>query len=264
MAESVNKIVSDQRKADLVGMRAFTVIWLGQVLSLMGTAMTAFALTIWAWQVTGEATALALVGFFSFAPSVLFSPVAGALVDRWNRKLVMILADLGACVSTVIVLLLFATGWLQVWHLYVTGAFAAVFQSFHFPAYSAAVTMIVPKEQYTRASGMISMAQSASGVFAPVFGAILLSFVGLSGVMVVDVVTCLTAIAVVLSVNIPNPPRFRGGAQEQGWPPERVCLRIPLHLRATQLAGLTTRLLRYQLDPHPQRHTDCPYDPRAN
>lgn len=128
----------------------------------------------------------------------------------------MILADLGACVSTAVVLLLYATGWLQVWHLYIAGAFAAVFQSFHFPAYSAAVTMIVPKEQYTRASGMISMAQSASGVFAPVFGAILLSFVGLSGVMVVDVVTCLTAIAVVLSVNIPNPPTSEEGRKSKG------------------------------------------------
>ena len=76
------------------GMSAFVVIWLGQLFSLLGTAMTRFALTIWAFQVTGEATALALVGFFSFAPVVLFSPIAGALVDRWNRKLVMILSDL--------------------------------------------------------------------------------------------------------------------------------------------------------------------------
>ena len=204
------------QKSGLVGMGTFTVIWLGQVLSLMGTAMTAFALTIWAWQVTGEATALALVGFFSFAPTVLFSPIAGALVDRWNRKLVMILADLGTCVPTVVVLLLYTTGWLQVWHLYITGAFAAVFQSFHFPAYSAAVTMILPKEQYTRASGMISMAQSASGIFAPVFGAVLLSFVGLSGVMAVDIITCLAAIAVVLSVNIPNPPTSEEGRKSKG------------------------------------------------
>ena len=204
------------QKTAPVGMKAFTVIWLGQVLSLMGTAMTAFALTIWAWRVTGEATALALVGFFSFAPSVLFSPVAGALVDRWNRKLVMILADLGACVATVIVLLLYVTGYLQVWHLYITGTIAAVFQSFHFPAYSAAVTMIVPKKQYARASGMISMAESASGVFAPVLAAVLLSFAGLSGVMIVDIVTCFTAIAVVLSVSIPNPPTSEEGRKSKG------------------------------------------------
>ncbi len=77
------------QKTRPTGMTAFTVVWIGQVVSLLGTAMTGFALTIWAWQITGEATALALVGFFAFAPIVLMSPVAGALVDRWNRKLAM-------------------------------------------------------------------------------------------------------------------------------------------------------------------------------
>jgi len=197
-------------------MRTFIFIWLGQVLSLTGTAMTTFALTIWAWQVTGEATALALVGFFSFAPAVLFSPVAGALVDRWDRKLVIVLADLGACVSTVAVLLLYVTGNPQVWHLYVTGAIASVFQSFHFPAYSAAITMIVPKEQYARASGMISIAQSASGVFAPVFGAVLLAFAGFASVMAVDILTCLAAVAVVLSSTIPSPPASDEGSKGRG------------------------------------------------
>ena len=78
------------------GMTAFTVVWLGQMVSMMGTGMTRFGITIWAWQLTGEATTLALVGFFSFGPSVLLSPVAGALVDRWNRKLVMMFSDLAA------------------------------------------------------------------------------------------------------------------------------------------------------------------------
>jgi len=197
-------------------MRTFIIIWLGQVLSLTGTAMTAFALTIWAWQVTGEATVLALVGFFSFAPAVIFSPLAGALVDRWDRKLVMILADLGACLSTAAVLLLYVTGNLQVWHLYVTGAIASAFQSFHFPAYSAAITMIVPKEQYARASGMISMAQSASGVFAPVFAAIVLGFAGFASVMAIDILTCLAAVAVVLSSTIPSPPVSDEGRKGRG------------------------------------------------
>ena len=137
------------------GMLALTTICLGQVFSLLGTAMTAFALAIWAWQITGQATALALVGFFAFAPLVLASPFAGALVDRWNRKVTMILSDLAAALSTAVILFLFATGSLQVWHLYVSSAFSGVFQAFHFPAYSAAVTTMVSKEQYGRASGML-------------------------------------------------------------------------------------------------------------
>ena len=69
------------------GMVGFTIVWAGQVVSLLGSGMTWFALTIWAWKITGQATALALVGFFSFGPTILLSPIAGALVDRWNRKL---------------------------------------------------------------------------------------------------------------------------------------------------------------------------------
>ncbi len=112
------------------GMRAFTIVWFGQLVSLTGTAMTQFAIALWAWEITGQATALALVGFFAFAPTILFSPIAGALVDRWNRKLVMMLSDLAAGFSTIILLLLFLSDNLQIWHLYIAGAFTGVFQGF--------------------------------------------------------------------------------------------------------------------------------------
>ncbi|MFQ5933839.1 MAG: MFS transporter [Dehalococcoidia bacterium] len=187
------------------GMLAFTVVWFGQVISLLGTSMTSFALTIWVWEITGEATALALVAFFSFSPVVLVSPVAGALVDRWNRKLTMMLSDLAAGLSTAVILLLFATDGLQIWHLYVAGAFSGVFGAFQFPAYSAAVTMMLPKEQYARASGMLSLAQSASGFFAPLLAAVLLGVVGVTGILSIDVVTFLVAIGTLLLVHIPQP-----------------------------------------------------------
>jgi DHA3 family macrolide efflux protein-like MFS transporter len=198
------------------GMLAFTTICIGQVFSLLGTAMTAFALAIWAWQITGQATALALVAFFAFAPLVLASPFAGALVDRWNRKATMILSDLASALSTAVVLFLFATGGLQIWHLYVSSAFSAVFQAFQFPAYSAAVTTMVSKEQYGRASGMLSLAQNASGVFAPIFGVILLSVVGLGGVLATDVVTCLVAVGIVLLARIPKPSVTSAGLKGRG------------------------------------------------
>ncbi len=149
------------------GMTGFTVVWVGQMISMLGTGMTRFALTIWAWQLTGSATALALVGFFSFGPIVLFSPIAGALVDRWNRKLVMMLSDLAAGMSTVAIFVLYATGHLEIWHLYVAGAFAGTFESFQWPAYSAAITTMVDKKHYARASGMLSLAESISGIAAP-------------------------------------------------------------------------------------------------
>lgn len=198
------------------GMVGFTVVWAGQVVSLLGSGMTWFALTIWAWELTGQATALALVAFFHFGPTILLSPVAGALVDRWDRKLVMMLSDLAAGLMSVVVLLLYATGNLQIWHLYVTGAFAGAFEAFQFPAYSAAVTTMLPKEQYARANGMLSLAESASGVFAPLAGGILLSIIGVAGILAIDVVTFVVAIGALLLVAIPQPKATESGREGRG------------------------------------------------
>jgi len=190
----------------LTGMTGFSIVWVGQFVSMLGTSMTNFALTIWAWELTGEATALALVGFFFIAPYILVSPVAGALVDRSNRKLVMMLSDLGAGVSTIAIFLLLSTGRLEIWHLFVTSAFAGAFGAFQFPAYSAAVTLMIDKEHYTRANGMRSLAGSASGIFAPVAAGILLPIMGLEGILIFDIASFIVAIAALLIVHIPQPP----------------------------------------------------------
>jgi MFS transporter, DHA3 family, macrolide efflux protein len=196
----------------LAGWRGFILIWLGQVASQLGTGMTRFALTIWAYQETGSATALALVAFFSFGPTVLFSPIAGALVDRWNRKVVLILSDLAAGLATVALLVLYASGNLEIWHLFVAGAFASTFEAFQFPAFSAAVTMMLPKEDYARASGMQSLAESIAGIGSPILAGILLVTIGIGGIMVIDVVTFTVAVGVVLIVAIPQPVASAVGA----------------------------------------------------
>lgn len=198
------------------GMLGFTIIWIGQVVSLFGTAMTNFALTIWAWLLTGQATALALVGFFTFAPTLLVTPFAGALVDRWSRKFVMMLSDLAAVLSTVVVLILFSTGNLQIWHLYVTGAFSGTFGAFQFPAYSAAVTTMVAKKQYGRASGMLSSAQFASNIFAPSLAASFLVTIGIAGILTIDVLTFLVAIGALLLVHVPQPITTQEGQRSKG------------------------------------------------
>jgi DHA3 family macrolide efflux protein-like MFS transporter len=198
------------------GFRVFTVVWIGQVISLLGTGMTRFALTIWAWQITGQATALALVGFFSFAPAIIVSPLAGALVDRWNRKLMMMLSDLAAALSTTVVLLLFSTGNLQIWHLYITGAFTGFFHAFQFPAYSAAITTLVSKEQYGRASGMRSMAQFGTGIFAPMLAVIFLNLIGLQSILVIDLATFLIAIGTLILIHIPQPLVSEEGLRSKG------------------------------------------------
>ncbi len=196
--------MSSQRLSGMVG---FSIVWFGQVVSVLGTGMTQFALTIWAWQITGQATALALVGFCGFFPLIVMTPLAGALVDRWNRKLVMILSDLAAGVATIAIFVLLKTGHLEIWHLYAAAAFSGVFGAFQFPAYSASITLMLPKEQYTRANAMLGLAQSISSVFAPIAAGALLVFIGIGGILTIDIVTFVFAIAALLVVPIPQPAR---------------------------------------------------------
>jgi MFS family permease len=200
-------------------MTGFTIVWIGQMLSLLGTNMTGFALAIWIYEATAEsfrATAFSLVAFFGFAPLILVSPIAGAIVDRYDRKKVMMLADLAAGLPTVAVLLLYTTGNLQLWHIFVTGACSSSFQAFHFPAYSAAVTMMVRKENYGRASGMLATAQFVSIIFAPIAGALLLTVAGLPAVLMTDIATFVLAVSMLLFVHIPKPPITKAGRKGIG------------------------------------------------
>ncbi|MCC6802339.1 MAG: MFS transporter [Anaerolineae bacterium] len=200
-------------------MRAFMVVWAGQVFSLLGSAMTQFALTIWAYERTGSATALALVAFFGFGPALLFSPIAGALVDRWNRKLVMMISDLGGGVATIVILILYASGQLEVWHLYITSAIWGVANAFQWPAFSAAITLMLPKKQYARANGLMGLADSAASVFAPILASVLLVAVGVGGIMIIDIVTFVFAVGALAFVHVPQPQvtTSEGAAKASLW-----------------------------------------------
>lgn len=186
-------------------MKTFTIIWFGQLVSLIGTAMTRFALLIWAYDQTGSATTVALLGFFSFGPYVVVSPLAGAWVDRLDRRWVMLLADLGAGIMTIAMLLLFASGQLHIWHLFVAQALAGAFEAFQLPAYVAATSMLVQKNQYARVSGMRSIAESGSQIAGPVLAGALLAFIHIEGVMLLDVATFLVAMVTLWWVRIPKP-----------------------------------------------------------
>jgi len=198
------------------GFRGFFILWVGQFISLVGSSMTRFALTIWAYQETQSALALALVAVFGFGPSVLFSPVAGAMVDRWNRKMVMAISDLIAGFSTILLLVLFNSGELAIWHLYIVGFIASTADSFQFPAFSAAVTMMVDKKHYARASGMRSLAGFASSTAAPLLGGVALASIGLRGVFWIDIVTFAFAVAALLIIAIPQPKQTADGAASRG------------------------------------------------
>ncbi len=198
------------------GMHAFVLVWLGQLVSLLGSAMTWFGFTIWAWEETGQATALALISFFAYLPAVLLSPLAGVLVDRWNRKWVMMISDLATALGTLLVLLLYVSGHLQIEILYVVGIVAGAFGAFQYPAYSAAVTTMLSKEQYTRAEGMMGLAYSVSGIFGPVLAAALLGRIGITGIMLIDLATFLAALGTLLWIQIPQPTVSAVGLQSRG------------------------------------------------
>jgi MFS family permease len=178
--------------------------------------MSAFALTIWAYQITGKATSLALVGFFHMTPLLIFSPIAGVIVDRSNRKLMMMISDMASGLATIGVLVLYLTGGLQIWHLYIASAITGTFQTFQWPAYSAAITMIVPKQHYARAHAMNELAGNSSGIFAPLLAGALLPLIGLGGILSIDIITFIVAIGSLLIVHIPQPKATAEGRASQG------------------------------------------------
>src|SRR6266545_1444345 len=198
------------------GMFGFTMVWLGQIVSVLATTMSAFALTIWVFEKTGSATALGLMQVFFIAPLLIISPFAGVMVDRHNRKLMMMVSDSVAGIATIPILLLQAFGSLQVWHLYVAAIFQGLGNAFQWPAYSAAISTMIPKEKLGRANGMMSLIDMGPGILAPMLAGALLPVIGLIGILSIDVTTFILAILVLFSVHIPKPPRTAEGAEAQG------------------------------------------------
>ena len=198
------------------GMFGFTVVWLGQIVSVLASTMSQFALTIFMFQETGSATALGLMQVFFITPFLIISPIAGVMIDRYNRKMMMMVSDLGAGLATIAILALQAFGLLEYWHLYITSVVYGLGMAFQWPAYSAAISTMVPKEQLGRANGMMSLIEAGPGVIAPILAGAVLPLIGLTGILVFDVVTFILAIGALLVVHIPQPTRTVEGSQAKG------------------------------------------------
>jgi len=142
-------------------LRKFFIIWVGQLASTLGSTMTTFALTLWAWEATGQATPLSLLFFFTYTPKVVAALFAGVIVDRFPRKRLIMLGDTVAGLATVAMLLLFLNGNLQIWHLYLAGAVSGLFDYLQRLAYSASMSAIVPKQHFARATALRSYVTNA-------------------------------------------------------------------------------------------------------
>ena len=206
-------------------MRTFVIIWLGQLVSRIGTAMTRFAFLVWVYQETGLATNVALLGFFAFLPFLIISPFAGVWIDRLDRRKVMIYSDLGAGLMTIVLFGLLANGNLEIWHIYVAEGMAGFFEAFQIPAYTAVTTTIMPKKQYARANGLRSISQYGSHILAPVLAGSLLSIIGLQGIMLIDIATFLFAIGTLSIVVIPKLTANKEGEESRFWEEMRVGFR---------------------------------------
>jgi len=179
---------------------------IGQIVSLVGSALVQFALVWYVTKQTGSATVLATATTAALVPNILLGPFVGALVDRWNRKLVMISADLVVALATVVLAMLFATGAIQIWHIVailLTRSAAGVFQG---PARIAATTLMVPKEHLSRLGGINQAVDGMITVFSPALGALLLELLPMQGVLAVDIITAAIAIALLIFfVRVPQP-----------------------------------------------------------
>jgi DHA3 family macrolide efflux protein-like MFS transporter len=183
----------------------FFTIWIGQALSLIGSGLTQFALAWWLTIESGSATVLAIATLFALLPQVLLSPFAGVLADRWNRRLILIVADSVIALATVVLLALWMTGVMQIWHVYVIMFVRSAGSAFHSPTMSASTSQLVPKEYLGRVAGLNQMLQGITMVLSPALGALLLSYTNLGIVMAVDIVTAAFAIIPLFFFAIPQP-----------------------------------------------------------
>ncbi len=197
-------------------MAGFLVVWAGQIVSILASGMSGFALTIWMFQQTRSATAMGLMQVAYILPFLLLSPIAGVMVDRYNRKLMMMVSDLAAVTATAGILILQALGALEFWHLYISAVIFGLGNTFQWPAYSAAISTMIPKEQYGRANGLMSLMEAGPGVLSPILAGALLPLIGLTGLLTIDVVTFFIAIGALMFVHVPQPEKTVEGQKESG------------------------------------------------
>lgn len=203
--------MSDRRK-----LLTFYTLLLTQTVSLIGSRMTGLAFGIYIYNQTGDATPLTLVAFFSWLPRLISASLAGVIADRWDRRYVMALADTGQAAGTLLLLVTFASGTFQLWHLYLVAIIQATFDIFQGPAFISSVTMLVPDNHRSRANAVQLVTSPLSGIIAPAITGVFFALVGMLGIIIIDLVTFLLSVGVVLMIHIPRPPESEEGRQARG------------------------------------------------
>lgn len=232
-------------------LRPFLTIWGGQAVSLIGSQLVQFGLVWYLTTTTGSATVLALASLVAILPQVLLGPLAGALVDRWDRRLVMLTADAIVAGATLILAALFWFDVVQVWHIYTLLFIRAVGGAFHWPAMQASTTLLVPEKHLARIAGFNQGLMGAANIVSPPIGALLITIMPLQGVLLIDVVTAAFAIIPLLFVHIPNPTKQidETGEQASVWSEVRGGLRLVGRWQALKYILVMAMLINLLITP---------------
>ena len=234
------------------GPRFFT-IWIGQAFSLFGSQLVSFAVIWWLTQTTGSATVLATAALVGLLPQVILGPFTGTLVDRWNRRIIMIVADGMIALATVVLALLFALGHIQIWQVYALLFIRSVCGGFHWPAMQASTTLMVPKEHLTRIQGLTQMLQGGMSIIAAPLGALLLAVVPMQGILAIDVFTALLAVIPLFFIQVPQPEKSGSQTEAQGkttfWQDFRLGLSYVWGWPGLMLIGVMAAVINFLLNP---------------
>src|SRR5215213_681323 len=187
-------------------MRTFLIIAIGQFISLLGSGLTNFAISVWILLRTGSVTQFGMLLLIVTLPGFFVTPIAGASADRWNRRWLMILSDAGAALGTLGIATMFLLGEPSVWLIAAALAVSSICGAFRFPAYLASVPLLVPKEQLGRANGVMQLGEGLGKLLAPMVAGVLLIPIGIQGIILIDFATFLVAVTMLLIVRIPAPP----------------------------------------------------------
>ncbi|MCP4541167.1 MAG: MFS transporter [Chloroflexi bacterium] len=193
----------------------FFTIWTGQAFSLLGSMMVHFALVWRLTEQTGSATVLAIGTLIGLLPGIVLGPLVGTLVDRWNRRVVMIVADGIIALATVVLAVLFAMDTVQVWHIYTLLFIRALGGGFHWPAMQASTSLMVPEQHLSRVSGLNQALNGLMNIMSPPLGAFLMAILPLQAILAIDVGTAALAIAPLFFVHIPQPKQRGAEADEE-------------------------------------------------
>jgi DHA3 family macrolide efflux protein-like MFS transporter len=186
----------------------------GQSLSLIGSALTQFVLIWWITDTTGSVAALAMAGVAALAPQALLAPIGGTLADRYSRRLLMIVADLVTALCMVVLMWLFASGGIELWHIYAAMFVRSAAQAFQMPAAAASVAMLVPGSFLLRASGLSQMMMGVVTIAAAPLGALAISVMPIGWALGIDVITAVLGIVPLLIFTVPQ--QFASAGERAG------------------------------------------------